>query len=87
MNQVAVDDRISTAATERFLVHTQQIDPPTLSPECHQPSHQNVITVSSATLTPREAIRHKGFRRFGGERRQPGLSSSDGRPRRSPDSR
>jgi len=43
MNQVAFDDRISTSATGRSLLHDRAIDTPTLSPECHQPSHQSVI--------------------------------------------
>ena len=34
MNEIAVDDGISAAFCERFLVHIQGIDPPTLSPEC-----------------------------------------------------
>jgi hypothetical protein len=34
MKKVAVDDGVSAASCERFLVHIQRIDPPTLSPEC-----------------------------------------------------
>ena len=33
MNKVAVDDGVSAASCERFLVHIQRIDLPTLSPE------------------------------------------------------
>jgi len=34
MNKIAFDDGISAASCERFLVHTQGVDPPTLSREC-----------------------------------------------------
>lgn len=34
MNKIAFDDGISAASCERFLVHIQRIDPPTLSREC-----------------------------------------------------
>ncbi len=33
MNKVAVGEGASAASCERFLVHIQRIDPPTLSPE------------------------------------------------------
>ena len=36
------DDGISTEANERFVLHDREIDTPTLSPECQQPSHQSV---------------------------------------------
>ena len=36
MNMIAVDNGISTASCERFLVHIQRIDPPTLPPESYQ---------------------------------------------------
>ncbi|RLE14656.1 MAG: hypothetical protein DRJ28_05380 [Actinobacteria bacterium] len=58
MNKIAVDDRISTEANERFLVHIQGIDPPTLSPKCQQPSHQSVTRVSRTSDGIRRSARN-----------------------------
>jgi len=44
--EAAFDGGISNEANKRFVLHDREIDTPTLSPECQQPSHQSVIRMS-----------------------------------------
>ena len=46
MNEAAFDNGISTEANKRFVLHDREIDTPTLSSECQQPSHQSAIRMS-----------------------------------------
>jgi hypothetical protein len=42
MNEAAIDGRISIEPNQRSVLHDREIDTPTLSPECSQPSPQSV---------------------------------------------
>jgi len=42
VNAAAIDGGISTVMAERCVLHVHEIDTPTLSPKCQQPSHQSL---------------------------------------------
>jgi len=41
-DQIAINGRLPVVADARVALHIHEIDTPTLSPECQQPSHQSV---------------------------------------------
>ena len=58
MNEIGLDVGISTEANERFLIHIQRIDIPTLSPECYQ----SVKTLQLAATDQNPASRNTRWR-------------------------
>ena len=54
--EAAFDNGISTEANKRFVLHDREIDTPTLSPECQQPSHESVKNPPTRRRRPESSL-------------------------------
>ncbi len=60
-NAAGFEDRISTVIDERCVLHVHELNTPTLSPKCQQPSHQSVSGNRdiARSHTPQGLSRHR----------------------------